>query len=129
MMKQTNHPSPPNEDPLSELIFRTHHLQRLLENLPLALPLDPPESTYLVDEGGVWFALNGNLEVCSETHKWNGATAVFRGHGKRYHALIQIFKAAAKQMKTTSERDFVRAVWFERLIAAAELQGAKITAK
>ena len=131
------HPSGHGLGPSSELISRIHHLQRLLENLPTHLPLNPAESTYyfgldmeLVDEEGVWFAFNRNLEVCFETHKLGaGKMIIFQERGTRYDALIQMIKATVKALPNDKERTFLREVWLERLIKAAELQGAKVLAK
>jgi len=75
----------------AELISRISHLGNLLKNLPGNLPLDPPQSescysfgleTEPVEEEGVWFAFNRNLEVCFETHKIPaGGSIVFREQG------------------------------------------------
>ena len=77
----------PQTGPPAELILHMNHLGNLLKNLPGNLPLDPPqsESCYsfglemeLVEEEGVWFAFNRNLEVCFETHKITvGGSIVF----------------------------------------------------
>lgn len=84
----------------------------------------------LVEEEGEWYAFNRNLEVCFETHK-NGGTGgiIFKERGERYDKLIQMIKITVKAMSSEKERDFLREVWVERLIKAAELQGAKVTAK
>ncbi|KAF9233034.1 hypothetical protein BU15DRAFT_66934 [Melanogaster broomeanus] len=123
--------------PSSVLISRIDHLSRLLESLPCTLPLDPPDSTYnfgldteLVAEEGHWYAFNRNLEVCFETYKLrDGASIVFKERGSRYKALIQMFKITMKALTKDSERDFLREVWLERLISAAQLQGARIPAR
>jgi hypothetical protein len=130
-------PSKPQQGPSSKLISRIHHLAELLNNLPLGLPLDPPSSRYefgldseLIEEEGVWFAFNRNLEVCFETHKLApGGTIVFSERGKRYQQLIRMFKLTAKQLEKDTDRNFLREVWLERLITAAKLQGAKIHVK
>ena len=44
-------------------------------------------------------------------------------------ALINLFQEAVKKLTKDTERDFLHEVWLERLIQAAELQGAKILAK
>jgi hypothetical protein len=124
---------PAQHGPSSVLISRIEHLRSLLQNLPESLPLDPPETKYhfgmdveLVVEEGTWFAFNRSLEVCFETHKLGpNATIVFRERGRRYETLIQMFKDATKALATDAEREFLREVWLERLIKAAELQGAK----
>ena len=137
--RTTMHPSGHGLGPSSELISRIHHLQQLLENLPTHLPLNPAESTYyfgldmdmeLVDEEGVWFAFNRNLEVCFETHKLGaGKMIIFQERGTRYDALIQMIKATVKALPNDKERTFLREVWLKRLIKAAKLQEAKVLAK
>lgn len=125
-----------HEGPSSELISRIHHLQNLLKHLPNTLPLNPEESNYhfgldmdAVDDEGVWYAFNRNLEVCFETHKLhNGETIVFHERGDRYNALITMMKTTVKALPT-KEHTFFRKVWLERLIKAAELQGTKALAK
>lgn len=135
MTHKTN--KPPCNGPPSELISRINHLANLLKHLPVHLPLDPPESQYNfgldvehLAEEGVWFAFNRNLEVCFETHKIpaNG-TIVFTERGKRCDLLITTFKYAVKELQSDGDREFLRKVWLERLIQAAELQGAKIPIK
>ena len=133
-----NNKSPQN-GPSAELISRINHLGNLLKNLPEDLPLDPPqsESRYsfglemeLVEEEGVWFAFNRNLEVCFETHQIPvGGSIVFRERGQRCQVLIKMFKEAVKALTKDAERDFLREVWLERLIKAAEMQGAKVPKK
>jgi hypothetical protein len=44
-------------------------------------------------------------------------------------ALIQTFKTAAKGLTLDADRKFMREVWLERLIRAAEQQGAKIPSR
>lgn len=97
--------APPNPTPQglsSEIISRIHHLQQLLDNLPADLPFTPEISTYhfgldteLVDEEGVWFAFNCNLEVCFEMHKipLSRGTVVFHERGDQFDALIKMIKA------------------------------------
>ena len=90
---------PPQNGPPAELISHINHLGNLLKNLPGNLPLDPPQSescysfgleTELVEEEGVWFAFNRNLEVCFETHKIPaGGSIVFRERGWRCEALVE----------------------------------------
>ena len=67
----------PLNGPSAKLISCINHLGHLLKNLPRNLPLDPLQSkscynfgleTELVEEEGVWFAFNKNLEACFETH-------------------------------------------------------------
>ena len=43
--------------------------------------------------------------------------------------LIQTFKTVAKGFTTDADQIFMGEVWLERLIKAAELQGAKIPSK
>lgn len=124
----------PRNGPSSELISRINHLGNLLENLPQSLPLDPPDTTYFfgldseaVAEEGAWYALNRNLEVCFETHKLPpDGTIVFRERGSRYKALVKMLKETVKALTVDADRAFFRDVWLERLIKAAQLQGAKI---
>ncbi|KAH7903146.1 hypothetical protein BJ138DRAFT_1107918 [Hygrophoropsis aurantiaca] len=123
--------------PSSTLISRVDHLAQLLEHLPKSLPLNPAESRYdfgldmeMVNEEGPWFAFNHNLEVCFETHNLRGGgTIVFRERGQHYNALIKMFKDTIKKLTSSLERDFLRETWLERLITAAQLQGAKIPTK
>jgi hypothetical protein len=129
----------PLNGPSAELISRINHLGHLLKNLPRNLPLDPLQSesrynfgleTEHVEEEGVWFAFNKNLEACFETHTIPaGGTIVFRERGKRCEALIKMFKEAVKALTKDADRDFLQEVWLERLIKAAELQGAKVPKK
>jgi hypothetical protein len=123
--------------PLSQLISRINHLGDLLKHLPESLPLDPTESHYnfgidteQVAEEGVWFAFNRTLEVCFETHLLGpNGTIVFRERGRRYEALIKLFKETVKSLPIENDRKFLQEIWLERLIKAAELQGAKIPKK
>ena len=127
-----NNPSGPS----SKLIARVHHLHHLLENLPSKLPLNPVETTYYfgldsehVDDEGIWYAFNCNLEVCFETHKIpSGGVIVFREQGARYKTLIEMIKVTLK-MLSDNERTFLCDAWLERLISAVELQGAKVLPK
>jgi hypothetical protein len=81
---------------------------------------------HIADEG-IWFVFNRNLEVCFETHKIpTGGTIVFREWGQCYENLIKIIKDAVKGLTKDTERQFLQEVWLERLIKAAELQGARI---
>ncbi|KAF9239141.1 hypothetical protein BU15DRAFT_74835 [Melanogaster broomeanus] len=111
-------PNPTHQGRSSELISHIHHLQQLLNNRPAHLPFNPETSTYhfgldteLVDEEGVWFAFNRNLE------------------GDRFDALIKMIRATVKGLPTDKKRAFLREVWLEWLIKAAELQGGKVSAK
>ena len=129
----------PQNGPPAELISRINHLGNLLKNLPGNLPLDPPQSescysfgleTELVEEEGVWFAFNRNLEVCFETHKIPaGGSIVFRERGWRCEALVKMFKEAVKALTKNADREFLREIWLERLIKAAEMQGSKVPKK
>lgn len=129
--------NPTPQGPSSELISHVHHLQQLLNNLPAHLPFNPETSTYyfglnteLVDKEGVWFAFNQNLEVYFETHKIGcGGSIVFCARGDWFDALIKMIKATVKALLTDKERAFLQEVWLKQLIKAAELQGAKISAK
>lgn len=67
---------------------------------------------------------------CFETHKpGSGGTIIFQGRGDQYNALIEMIKATVTALPTEGERTFLQDVWIERLISAAELQGAKVPAK
>ncbi|KAI9569622.1 hypothetical protein HD554DRAFT_2171065 [Boletus coccyginus] len=85
----------------------------------------------LINDEGLWYAFNRNpIEVCFETHKpGSGGTIIFQGRGDRYNALIEMIKATVTALPTEGERTFLQDVWIERLISAAELQGAKVPAK
>jgi len=124
----------PQNGPSSQLISRINHLGNLLKNLPENLPLNPAVSCYgfgldskCVAEEGVWFAFNQNLEACFETHKLppNG-TIMFQEQGHCYDALVKMFKETVKALPKDMDRDFLREVWLEWLIKAAELQGSKL---
>jgi hypothetical protein len=43
--------------------------------------------------------------------------------------LIQTFKTVTKGLTMDADRTFMQEVWLERLIKAAEMQGAKIPSK
>jgi hypothetical protein len=127
----------PQNGPSAHLISRINHLGNLLRYLPESLPLDPSNTAYSfgldaeqVAEEGVWFTFNNCLEVSFQTHTIpaNG-TIVFHERGKCFLALISLFKEAVKKLTKDMERKFLQEVWLERLIRAAELQGAKIPAK
>ncbi|KAF9232269.1 hypothetical protein BU15DRAFT_81455 [Melanogaster broomeanus] len=130
-------PNPTHQGLSSELISCIHHLQQLLNNLPAHLPFNPETSTYhfgldmeLVDEEEVWFAFNRNLKVCFEMHNiGNGGTIVFHERGDQFDALIKMIKATVKGLPTDKKCAFLREVWLEQLIKAAEQQGAKVSAK
>lgn len=128
----------PQNGPSQHLISRISHLGNLLKHLPENLPLDPIESHYHsglatsdVEEEGVWFAFNRNLEACFETHKIAaGEVIVFQERGSRLlEALIQTFKEAVKKLTSDADRNFLKEVWLECLIRSAEQQGAKIPPK
>ena len=129
----------PQNGPPAELISHINHLGNLLKNLPENLPLDPPQSescysfgleTELIEEEGVWFAFNRNLEVCFETHKIPaGGSIVFRERGSRCEALVKMFKEAVKAFTKDADHDFLREVWLKWLIKAMEMQGAKVPKK
>lgn len=123
--------------PPQKLISRITHLHNLLKNLPSSLPFNPAESQYCfsldtedIAEEGIWYAFNRSLETCFETHRIPaGGTIVFRERGPRLDDLIKTFKTAAKGLTTDADRKFMQEVWLERLIKAAEMQGAKIPSK
>jgi hypothetical protein len=128
----------PQNGPSQNLISRINHLGNLLKHLPASLPLDPVESHYHfglatsdVEEKGVWFAFNRNLEACFETHKIAaGGGIVFWERGLRLSdALIQTFKVAVKKLTSDVDRNFLKEVWLEHLIRSVEQQGAKIPPK
>ena len=115
--------------PPQHLISRINYLGNLLKHLPESLPLNPIESHYHfglatsdVEEEGVWFAFNRNLETCFETHKIAaGGGIVFRECGSKLSvALIQTFKQAVKKLTSDVDHDFLKEVWLEHLIRSAE---------
>ena len=59
----------------------------------------------------------------------DGGTIVFQERGPHLEALIQTFKAAARGLTSDADWKFMWEVWLERLIRAAEQQGAKIPKK
>ena len=123
--------------PASSLMSCINHLGELLKNLPQNLPLNPLQSCYSfgldtekISKEGVWFAFNQNLEANFKTHKLPPrGTIIFWERGLCHEQLILAFKNAVKGLTTDADRDFLHEVWLERLITAAELQGAKILAK
>ena len=103
-------PTPTGEGP--SLISWIHHLQSLLQNLPLTLPLNPIESTYHfcldaehVDDD----ALNWNLEICFEIHKLQKEEAIiFQERGDRYKDLIKTMKTTVKALPTSNHVFFAK---------------------
>ena len=68
----------------------------------------------LVEEEGVWFTFNRNLEACFETHEIPaGWSIVFREWGGRCVALIKMFNEAVKALTKDADREFLRQVWLE----------------
>ncbi|KAN0084499.1 hypothetical protein V8E55_008003 [Tylopilus felleus] len=89
------------------------------KNLPSNLSLNPIETSYHfgldskhVEDEGVWYALNRNLEE----------------RGDQYKTLIKMIKVTLK-MLPNKEHTFLCDVWLECLICTAELQGAKVLPK
>ena len=129
----------PQNGPPAKLISHINHLGNLLKNLPENLPLDPlqSESCYsfglemeLIEEEGVWFAFNRNLEVCFETYKISaGGSIIFWEWGWHCEALIKMFKEAVKVLTKNADCEFLREIWLERLIKAVEMQGSKVPKK
>ena len=132
-MTRTRHPVPQNGPP-QKLISRINHLGSLLKYLPTSLPHDPPNSNYNfgldsddVEQEGIWYAFNCNLAACFETHRIPaGGSIVFHERGSRLANLIKTLKNAVNKLTVDADRTFLKDVWVERLIKAAELQGAKI---
>jgi hypothetical protein len=137
-MTHKNNKSPQNGPP-AQLISHINHLGNLLKNLPGNLPLDPPqsESCYsfglemeLVEEKGVWFAFNRNLEACFKTYKIpSGGSIVFQERGWCCEVLIKMFKEAVKALTKDADHDFLREVWLKQLIKAVKMQAAKVPKK
>ena len=123
--------------PPQELISRITHLRNLLKNLPSSLPSNPAESRHFfgldaedVAEEEIWYAFNRNLEACFETYRIPvGGTIVFQERGPQLDDFIQTFKTAANGLTMDTDWTFMREVWLEKLIKAAEMQGAKIPNK
>ncbi|KAG6824721.1 hypothetical protein H0H92_006024 [Tricholoma furcatifolium] len=115
------------------------HLQLLLKNLPLELPLNPPgdESSYHfyldhedVENEGIYYAFNRRLEICFGTYLLMGKQITFKERGERLHNdLIKLFRKAVKELPSVQEHNMVEAVWLERLIKAAKDAGARIPSK
>lgn len=124
----------PRNGPPQELISRINHLGNLLRFLPDSLPLDPSDSKYFfgldaddVEQEGMWYAFNQNLKACFKMHKIPaGGTIVFCERGSHLADLIKTFKNMITKLTIDVDRTFLKEVWLERLIKAAELQGAKI---
>ena len=55
-----------------------------------------------------------------------GGTIVFCEQGSCLADLIKTFKNTITELTVDVDRTFLKEVWLERLIKAAELQGAKI---
>jgi len=101
------------------------------ENLPGNLPLDPPQSescysfglkTELVEEEGVRFAFNRNLEVCFETHKIPAEGACFSENEVGVANSYQKCSRSSEDLHQDADHDFLREVWLEWLIKAMEMQ-------
>jgi hypothetical protein len=133
----TRMPKGPQNGPPADLVSHINHLGSLLQNLPTSLPLDPPKSSYSfgltaeqVEDEGIWYSFNRNLEVCFETHRIaQKGTITFRECDQRYESLIKMFKIAVKALTKDADREFLCEAWLEHLINAAKLQGAKILTK
>lgn len=90
------------------------------------------ENNWGVEANICWddYAFNRNLEACFETHRIPvGGTIVFQERGPQLYDLIQTFKMAEKGLTTDMNWTFMQEVWLEKLIKAAEMQGAKISNK
>jgi len=132
-MTHPKKPAPQNGPPQG-LISWINHLGNLLKFLLDGLPLDLYDSKYYfgldmddVEQEGVWYAFNHNLKACFKMHKiLAGGTIVFCERGSHLVNLIKIFKNAITELTVDADWTFLKEVWLERLIKAAELQGAKI---
>ena len=108
----------PQNGPPAKFISHINHLGNFLKILPENLPLDPLQSescysfcleTELIEEEGVWFAFNRNLEVYFETHKIPvGGSIVFREQGWHCEALVKMFKEAVKALTKNADCEFLR---------------------
>ncbi|KAJ7692093.1 hypothetical protein B0H17DRAFT_1061886 [Mycena rosella] len=122
----------PSTGPPQALISRIDHLQRLLNHLPLSLPLDPVESNYQfyldedkVAEAGTVFPIAGRaLELSFGTWK-RGSVLRFEERGTRLAALGPFLKNVVKRM-SAGERENFKIAWIDRLVTAATESGAVI---
>lgn len=82
-------------------------LERLLDNLPHGLPIDPPESRYHaigldtddVAEEGEWYALNRNLEICFNSQGRDNLHPIL-GRSPQFKHLIEIIQRTANVVPT-----------------------------
>lgn len=116
------------------LASRLNYLSNLLKNLPKTLPFNPPQSRYNfyfdeedIEEEGLWYAFNRNLEVCFETHTCRDGQIVLRERGACYGNLMKMFQRMLRE--DAAGRDWVQEQWLERLIEAAKLAGATVQLK
>ncbi|KAJ6513471.1 hypothetical protein C8R45DRAFT_1050224 [Mycena sanguinolenta] len=132
-MPPKSNPEPkPVKGPPQELISRIEHLRSLVNNLPLSLPENPPNSTYrfyldpdALEDRGYLGELSHALEVSFATHL---RPVQFLQRGSSLNALPALLKTTVKQM-STAEREVFRKAWLERLIDAAVAAGAKVPAR
>ena len=91
MLANVQRPKPEGIGMAPEIEARFQHLRNLLKYLPVSLPLEPAETSYSfglsqddIDEEGLYYALNRNLEVCFQTHQLGrNQTLVFSERGLR----------------------------------------------
>ncbi|THV03436.1 hypothetical protein K435DRAFT_747854 [Dendrothele bispora CBS 962.96] len=126
--------SPPKQPkastgPSQHLISRINHLRDLLHNLPESIPLNPSNSTYDfalspddIEERGTFGAVSHSLEI-GLGQRLDGAIH-FQERGYRLEGLISMLKEGVKKMNDVDRTAFESA-WLERLIRAAEADGAK----
>ncbi|KAK7472843.1 hypothetical protein VKT23_000950 [Stygiomarasmius scandens] len=130
-MKAPSKPQKPSTGPPQRLVSQINHLRDLLRNLPDHIPRDLPvhKSTYhfsldpeSVEERGIFGVLSHVLEVTLGQRE--DGTIHFQEQGQRLEDLIKILKDAIKMM-SESDRIAFESAWLNRLIHAAENDGAQ----
>lgn len=115
-------------DPLLKKIDVLHNL---LNNLPLHLPIDPPESSFFfgfdgddLEDGGEWMALNKNLERCFQRHLHaNEDFLTIKYRSSQFGELIWMLKEAVRKSDETY-RELIDEKWISRIYNAARAAGA-----
>jgi hypothetical protein len=116
---------------MSTIHSRLLLLAQLFESLPETIPYNPVTSQYnfsintaeMDEDDGAYQLVNRCLEVSFQTHVEQNFKILERG--QHLLELVQLLKWAVENMPP-SEHDFLRDVWVECLIRAAEASGAKL---
>lgn len=117
-------------DTLEVCLSRITYLQSLLEHLPSSISersygfgLDPDD----VEEEGKFYALNRNFEICFQTHTLASGAPIPLCRSKDYGTLIEMLKETTNG--DPSGCGFLKDIWVEQLIRAAQALGAKVPEK